>query len=102
MTVRVHGIPGVRLELLQGFGDTDHARLPIVQVNDRTGLRTTICDRDSTLDFGQIGFQQEGVWLLVAGEYQGGNACVADLRTGRVVFRAPDRTRWSVWTPWPE
>lgn len=101
VTVPVSGIPGARLEFAQGFGDSDHAMLPMVFVNERQGIRRTICGDDTAWDFGQIGFQQEGRYLLVAGEFYGGDACVADLGTGEIVFCAPSQARWSVWTPWP-
>ena len=104
VTVPVRGVPGGRLEFMEGFGDSDHAKLPIVYVNSRLGIRRTICAEDTTLDLdmGQIGFQQEGPFLLVAGEYGGAQARVADLRTGKVQFQAPLQARWSVWAPWPK
>jgi hypothetical protein len=97
----VRGVPGARLELMQDFGDSNHAVLPIDYVNGRLGIRRTISTTGIPLEADQIGFQQEGPYLLVAGEYYGGNARVADLRTGRILFRAPSRARWSVWVPGP-
>jgi hypothetical protein len=102
VTTHVAGFPGARLEFAQGSGDTDHAMAPMVYVNDSRGIRATIGEEDTMMDFGQIAFQQEGPYLLVAGEYEGGNARVADLRSGTVVFHAPRRARWAVWAPWPK
>jgi hypothetical protein len=103
VTVAVQGIPGGRLEFMEGFGDSDHAKLPMVYVNPILGIRRTISAEETMLDLdiGQIGFQQEGPYLLVAGEYIGANARVVDLRTGKIRFRAPSQARWSVWAPWP-
>jgi hypothetical protein len=102
VTVPVQGDSASRLEFMEGFGDSDHAKLPIVYRNPRKGIRRTIATEDTMdLDMGQIGFQQVGRYLLVASEYRGEYARVADLRTGRILFRAPRQARWSVWTPWP-
>ena len=50
---------------------------------------------------GGHGTPLERRYLLVAGEFLGENARVADLQSGRVIFRAPLGARWSVWVPAP-
>jgi hypothetical protein len=101
VTVPVRGVPAAHLELMQGEGDTDHAMLPVMYVDSKRGIRRTISPQNGAAGSQQIGFQQEGRYLLVAGEYDGASARVVDLRSGKVVFVAAPGARSAVWVPWP-
>jgi len=92
---------GCRLEFFEGFGDTDHAMAPLVYVNESRGIRRTVYEvPDTSVSFGQIGFQEEGRYLLVAGEYVGANPAVIDLRDGRTLLGRLDAAFGAVWVPW--
>ena len=76
---------------------------PITWVDKRRGLRRTVCPRGGTHDdaSGQVAFAQRRGFLLVAAEYSGSFPIVADMRTGRVVFRVSRPSARAVWVPAP-
>jgi hypothetical protein len=91
-----------RLEFSEGFGDTDHAMAPLVYVNATRGIRKAVYEvPDTSLSLGQIGFQEEGPFLLVAGEYVSTDPAIIDLRNGKTILTRSDRAFGAVWVPWP-
>ena len=95
--------PGIGLELTVGTGDSDHAMEPVVWLDRRHGHRRTLCPRGGTHDeaFGQVAFSERGGFLLITAEYSGAFPTVADMRTGRVVFRVARPSARAVWVPAP-
>ena len=94
----------IGLEMGEWFGDTDHAKEPVVWV-DRAHRRhrVTVYARGASHDdaLGQVAFAQRGRFLLVASEYSGAYPAVADMRTGKVLFRVARPSARAVWVPAP-
>jgi hypothetical protein len=94
----------IGLEMGEWFGDTDHAKEPVVWVDRKyRRRRATVYARGDSHDdaLGQLAFAQRGRYLLVAAEYSGAYPAVADMRTGRVVFRVSRPSARAVWVPTP-
>ncbi len=96
--------PGIGLELTVGTGDSDHAMEPVVWLDRRQGRRRTLCPRGGTHDeaSGQVAFSERRGFLLITAEYSGAFPIVADMRTGRVVFRVSRPSARAVWVPAPQ
>lgn len=96
--------PGIGLELTVGTGDSPHAMEPVVWLDRRTGRRKTLCPRGGTHDeaAGQVAFSERRGFLLITAEYSGAFPIVADMHTGRVIFRVSRPSARAVWVPAPK
>lgn len=96
--------PAIGLEVKAEQGDDLHAMEPVVWVDREGERRTTVYARgESRYDaFGQIALAQRGQFLLVVAEYSGAYPVVADMRTGKVLFRVSRPSARAVWVraPW--
>lgn len=95
--------PSIGLEMKAGFGDSYHAKEPIVWVNRAQNRRETVYPEGQSQNetSGQLAFGERDGFLLVVAEFSGGYPAVVDMRTGEVLFKSDRQSAQAVWVPAP-
>lgn len=92
------------LEMGEGEGDFVHAFSPVLWVDRRTNRRRTIYPVQwptAAASGNQVCFMERVGMVLVAGEFDGANPVVADMKTGRTLLKITQNSARAVWVPAP-
>jgi hypothetical protein len=92
------------LEMAMVEADGVHAASPVLWIDRRSHRRRVVYPLKWPSDAAsgsQICFMERGGKVLIASEFEGANPVVADMGTGRTLFKVMQNSARAVWVPAP-